>query len=172
MSRTANFSRTLCDTLNGSGTAYKWRIGTPPYPCDNKECVDVIGENRDRIVLIEVELRRTAPVTNIVKIWKWLAEKNLYLGKYVLVVQTFSAYYDGQPSFQRDNAIFLGEEMQLILGESRVRYLPVNFPYSPYKKRVTSSVTEGGGAMRRAARELATTLASAVDRPRILTAAT
>ena len=59
MSRTNRFARELYKSLNQKRTGYEWEIGVPP--CENRECVDVIGENGNKCVLVEVELRGTAP---------------------------------------------------------------------------------------------------------------
>ena len=96
MSRTSNFARQLVRSLGAKDTNYEWSIGHPP--CDNRECVDVMGKGRTREVLVEVELRRGAPVANLVKIWKWLDEegKGPYAGKKLIVVQAFTSFYDGK----------------------------------------------------------------------------
>lgn len=153
MSRTANFAGTLKTALGGANPDFAFELGHPPKNSKTRECVDVIGQRDDLVVLIEVELRRTGPVTNVVKIWKWVAKDNLYPGKRVLVIQVFSKYYQDKRSFQRENASFIGDEMQLAI--SRVNYEAMDVIYNPSKKLSTSSVTQGGGAMRRAAKDLA-----------------
>jgi hypothetical protein len=107
-------------------------------------------------VLVEVELRRGAPVANIVKIWKWL-DKDLirpYVDRKLIVVQAFSSFYDGQRSFLSENSKFLGRQLERRFND-RVKYIPVDFDYNPYKKRALVSVTQGGGAMLKAASRLA-----------------
>ena len=151
MSRTNRFARELYKSLNQKRTGYEWEIGVPP--CENRECVDVIGENGNKCVLVEVELRGTAPVVNVVKIWKWLGKRQAYVGKQILLIQAFSKFYKSQPSFQRDNAIYLGDELQRRF--KNLKYRPVDFPFRPMKKRASANVAQGGGAMRTAARKLA-----------------
>ena len=155
MSRTAHFCRVLRDSLNNRKThyAHKWKSGTPPHSCSTRECVDLIAAANGTTVLIEVELRRAAPVANIAKIWRWLEEMNEYQGK-VIVIQAFSSYYDKKEgAWQRTNSEFLGKHMAKHL--PRVRYIPVPFPYSPYKKWAKRKTVEGGLALERAARKLA-----------------
>jgi len=87
MSRTSNFAHELVDSLKAKKPDYAWGIGEPPG--DNRECVDVAGKGDKRLILVEVELRRIAPVANIAKIWKWLDKdaKGPYVGRKVTVVR-------------------------------------------------------------------------------------
>jgi hypothetical protein len=151
MSRTGNFIHQLCGSLEKKKPGYMWKPGTPPF--DNRECVDAIGEKANTCVLVEVELRGTAPVTNIVKIWKWLGAKKAYTGKRVILLQAFSAFYNRQSSFSRDNAKYLGNQMEARF--RNLKYIPIDFKFRPSKKRANVTVTQGGGAMRKAARKLA-----------------
>jgi hypothetical protein len=107
-------------------------------------------------VLVEVELRRIAPVANIAKIWKWLDKdaKGPYTRKKVTVVQAFSSFYDGQKSYLKENSEFLGRQLEKRYKGS-VKYVPIHFAFKPYKKRANVSVTQGGGAMLSAAKRLA-----------------
>ena len=110
--------------------------------------------------LVEVELRRYGPVTNIVKIWKWLdKDTKPFAGKKVTVIQAFSSFYgrEGRP-FLRENSEFLGRQLQARF-KDRVRYVAVSFDYNPYKKRPNVSAAQGRGAMRNAARRLANKIA-------------
>ena len=160
MSRTSNFAHQLVRSLRAKKTKYEWRIGTPPCTI-NRECVDVTGKSRTRLVLVEVELRRIAPAANIVKIWKWLDRdtKGPYAGKKLIVVQAFSSFYDGQKCFLSDNSKFLGRQMERRF-KRNVKYMDIPFTYNPYKKRATVSVTHGGGAMLKAAEKLAHEIAT------------
>jgi hypothetical protein len=154
MSRSSNFAHELVHSLQVRKTNYTWGIGKPPG--DNRECVDVVGEGRKRLILVEVELRRIAPVANIAKIWKWLdMDAEPFAGRNITVIQAFSSFYDGQgPSFLKENSEFLGQQLEVRF-KSRVRYMPLPFKFKPYKKRKKISVTQGGGAMLKAARRLA-----------------
>lgn len=163
MSRTANFCRTLCDELGQN-----WKRGNCP-DSKTRECVDVMSAEGGTTVLVEVELRRDAPAANVAKIWRWLAETDYYPGR-VIVVQAFSSYYQTKHgSWQRASAEFIGQQMEHNL--ARVRYIRLPFKYAPRKRRKNRSVTEGGGAMRRAARKLAAKIRRRLkDRPRALAA--
>jgi hypothetical protein len=150
----ANWSK----SLQARKSNYAWNIAKPPG--DNREAVDVVGEGRKRLILVEVELRRYGPVTNIVKIWKWLdKDTKPFVGKKITVIQAFSSFYgrEGRP-FLRENSEFLGRQLQARF-KDRVKYIPISFKFNPYKKRKTASVTQGGGAMRNAARRLARDIA-------------
>lgn len=162
MGRATNFARELVKSLQARKSNYAWNIAKPPG--DNREAVDVVGEGRKRLILVEVELRRYGPVANIVKIWKWLDEDTkAFEGKKVTVIQAFSSFYgrQGRP-FLRENSEFLGRQLQTRFKGS-VKYIPISFKFNPYKKRKTASVTQGGGAMRNAARKLSNKIALSAE---------
>lgn len=132
-------------------------------PCeDNRECVDVEGAKGKRRILVEVELPGTAPVINVVKIWKWLGKRSAYRGNQVVVLQAFSAFFKNQPSFRRQNALYLGSEMARRFRNRKVTYIPLDFPFRPMKKRTSVTIKKGGGAMRKAATRLANRIAQQV----------
>ena len=158
MGRANNFARELVKSLQARKSNYSWEIAKPMG--DYRECVDAVGEARKRLILVEVELRRYGPVTNIVKIWKWLdKDSKPFAGKKITVIQAFSSFYgrEGRP-FLRENSEFLGRQLQAQF-KDRVRYVAIPFDYNPYKKRANVSAAQGGGAMRSAARKLANKIA-------------
>jgi hypothetical protein len=158
MGRANNFACEMVKTLKAKKSNYAWSIAKPIGAY--RECVDAVGEARESVILVEVELRRYGPVTNIVKIWKWLVDDaKAFDGKKVTVIQAFSAFYgrEGRP-FLRENSEFLGRQLQARF-KDRVKYVAVSFPYNPYKKRPNVSAAQGGGAMRNAARRLARDIA-------------
>jgi hypothetical protein len=158
MGRANNFAHELVKTLQARKSNYSWEIAKPIG--DYRESVDAVGKGTKRWILIEVELRRYGPVANIVKIWKWLVkDSKAFEGKKITVIQAFSSFYgrEGRP-FLRENSEFLGRQLQARF-KDRVRYVAVSFDYNPYKKRVTVSAAQGGGAMRNAARRLARDIA-------------
>lgn len=169
MSRSSRFCCQLAESLNnGRITPYKWAPGKPSGA--NRECVDVIGENGESVVLVEVELRRYGPVANVVKIWKWLdADVRLLKRKQIVIVQAFSAFYKHKPAFLRDNAEFLGRKLAK-QSRGRLEYISMPFHYNPRKKRTTSSVTQGGGAMLNAAKKLAREISATLRKSKIATA--
>jgi hypothetical protein len=164
MGRAANFACELVHTLKTKKTNYSWEIAKPPG--DNRECVDVIGKGckSKRLILVEVERRWYGPVANIAKIWKWLdKDAEPFVGRKIIVIQAFSSFYHGQGRpFLKENSEFLGRQLEKQF-KGRVRYIAMSFKFSPRKKRANVSVTQGGGAMRNAARKLANQIALTVN---------
>jgi hypothetical protein len=142
------FAHDMCKELSGLSEAKRARI---EWQCrgplrTGHECVDLTGyvSGKPRF-LIEVELRRYAPVGNIVKIWKWV-DRGLLKGK-LTVIQAFSKGYDRKLDNRRENAKFIGERMEKLTG---VKYIAYDFRYRPRKKG-----KRGGGARQKQARRLA-----------------
>jgi hypothetical protein len=116
-------------------------------PQTKNETVDVAGlYGRNAIVLIEVELRRANPVSNVAKIWRWIEEKKLR-GR-ILFFHALSKAFDSHPH-QRDNAKLIGNKLQ-DSEKKRVRYIYLKINYSPRKHGKA-----GGGRRRKAAGKLA-----------------
>jgi hypothetical protein len=72
---------------------YEWKPGGHPLG-KGHESVDIVGSSPRRgrrLVLVEVELRKDAPLTNVVKVWRWIEEER-FAARFVLV-QAFSKYY-------------------------------------------------------------------------------
>lgn len=137
MSRTHRFARDLCKMLNGTQKSPRWQTEWKPpgsKPGLTREAVDV-GAQRAKVgagpALIEVELRRAYPASNVVKVWKWLNGGKVR-GRLILI-QAFSAFY-AHPAkkTQRQNAEFLGRQMESA-NKGRVRYIPIRFAYRPQR---------------------------------------
>ena len=130
MNRTDAFAKDFCERMNGiRPRKYEWEPAGRPTG-KGHESVDIIGrphKKGKRLILVEAELRKDAPLTNVVKIWRWVAHKELK-GKFVLV-QAFSRYYK-MGDTKRENAEFVGKFMQAATGNT---YIPVSFNYNPYK---------------------------------------
>lgn len=145
MSRANNFSDVLRHELHKLRPRYNWKVNWKPKK-QEKESVDVGGESpRKKTILIEAELRRGAPVANVAKVWKWLADKKLK--RPIVLFQGFSKFYtskEGQENAMVNNAMFLGKQMQA--ANPQVHYLSEKIDYNPRTAR------KGGGRMRRAAR--------------------
>jgi len=118
-----------------------WRVpGT-------RETVDVVGlQGPTPKILIEVELRREDPASNVIKIWKWI--KDGLLSKRIILFQAFSKVYKGAKEPRKARALFVGEKMKA--DYPHVRYVPKDFGYSP-----EAGGKVGGGARRKRAQQLA-----------------
>jgi hypothetical protein len=142
----------MCKELEKAGIGCEWKPSQGPEGTLIRGAADagkISRRKNGRPLLIEIELRRGSPVTNVVKVWEWIME-----GRFppnVILVQAFSAYYPEKHRFRRQ-AEFIGREMRRALGR-RVKYIPVSFKYRPgkYGKR-------GGGARRLHAQKLARTV--------------
>jgi hypothetical protein len=157
--RATAFSRRLRDELNKEH-AFNKRIGVTQWIKNkgfgekHRETVDVVGLGKDGslLLLIEVELLREDPASNVVKIWKWI--KDRIVPKNVVMIQAFSrAYYkkphsDRRKSERRERAEFLGKRMMKEF--PRVQYKAIPFGYSPRPRS-----KKGGGARDKRAKELA-----------------
>ena len=145
MSRTDAFANDFCrrmrETENGD---YEWTAGGHPLG-KGHESVDIVGRRKGhKLVLVEVELRKDAPLTNVVKVWRWIA-KEKFKTRFILV-QAFSKYYQ-EGDTKRSNAEFIGDCMQTATAN---QYLPLSFEYNPYRHG-----TQGAGRRRHHARLLA-----------------
>jgi hypothetical protein len=130
MNRTDAFANDFCrrmqETENGD---YEWKAGGHPLG-KGHECVDIVGRSPrkgHKLVLVEVELRKDAPLTNVVKVWRWVSEEK-FETPFVLI-QAFSRYYK-KGDTKRSNAEFVGKRMRLATNNS---YLSLSFKYNPYR---------------------------------------
>jgi len=134
---------TGCRSVLGVTTWEKnWSV-----PGAEHDTVDVVGlrGNRPR-VLIEVELRRQYPASNVVKIWEWINKKGS--PRDVVLLQAFSKLFKSRKQSHQKRAQFVGGEM--VLKFPKVMYQQVPFDYNPL-----SGGKLGGGARRRWAEKLA-----------------
>jgi hypothetical protein len=100
------------------------------------------------LLLIEVELRRGDPASNVLKIWLWKCKKK-FRSNFILF-QAFSRYYDRKNHTLINRAMFLGERMEKDAEGIKAKYIPIKIHYLPGK-----SAKSGGGARRHRARYLA-----------------
>lgn len=122
----SDFCRRMRETENGD---YEWKPGGHPLG-KGHESVDIMGRSPRRgrkLVLVEVELRKDAPLTNVVKVWRWVAEDK-FKTQFILV-QAFSKYYKIGDT-KRSNAEFVGNRMQRA---TKNPYLSLSFKYNPYR---------------------------------------
>ena len=75
-------------------------------PVKRKRAIDIAALDEERpILLIEAELLREDPSSNVIKIWKWAHEKRLQHP--VLFVQSFTKPYRGRKRERLKRALFV-----------------------------------------------------------------
>jgi len=99
------------------------------WTLDGGGTVDVAGiDSQNRaLVLIEAELRREDPASNVVKIWKWAHDKKFRRG--CLFIHCFSKAYRGSKQRALARARFAAERMTKEF--PRIRYKEVRLGYKP-----------------------------------------
>ena len=171
MSRSSNFSNDLCLELKRRIPSHDWKTEWKPVK-GSRESVDVVGfpkegEASKHAILVEVELRRGDPASNIIKIWQWIERRKLNdattrrgkdpIPKRLILFQGFSNIYR---SSKHSNMTKKGRDAKFVgalfeASNSGVRYKSVPFNYLPYK-----GAQEGGGARKRAAHRLSSGILS------------
>jgi hypothetical protein len=124
------FSSEVSTWLNARtrfGKNLEWK---PDHRLDRsgRDFVDVVGIVRSHklaSILVEIELHREDPVSNVVKIWKWAEDKK---GGRILFFHAFSKLYAMGKSERKKRAVFLGRMLEK---ETAVRYIPIDLKYSP-----------------------------------------
>jgi len=145
MNRTTAFANDFCRRIKEIGLKnYAWECGGKPLGRGH-ESIDILGtcEGR-RSIFIEVELRKDAPLTNVVKVWRWVVNDG-FKQEFVFV-QAFSKYYK-KGDTKRFNSEFVGEQMEKATGNP---YLSLSFDYNPYRHGL-----QGAGRRRHHAFKLA-----------------
>lgn len=160
MTRTSQFVEDLQTKLNETpaNARYIWKSDDQKRKRNlewkpgrgERQSVDLVGEPRRKgpLLLIEVELRRGDPASNVLKIWLWKCKKMLKSD--FILFQAFSRYYDKKNHTLINKAIFLGKRMEKDREGKKARYVPIKFHYLPGK-----NAKAGGGARRHRARYLA-----------------
>ena len=95
---------------------------------NGRDFVDVAGRFESAklpTILVEVELHREDPVSNVVKIWKWASDNKT--GD-VLFFHAFSNLYARNKAERKHRAVFLGRMMKR---ETDIEYIPLTLKYSP-----------------------------------------
>ena len=176
MAYSINFERRLQRSLEKALPGCEWET---EKKIDNRSNVDVAGSVDGRLVLVEVELKKDNPVENTVKIWHWRERDKTR--RPILFIQAFSAHYASDKkgaktskAKQYERAVFIGRKMaedRLL----RITYKPVLIfgttrkgkrrQYRPLLRKGTT-VKAGGGAMLRAAGELARDIAYVLSQPK------
>jgi hypothetical protein len=154
------FAHDMCRVLNGH-LGMEWR--PERHTNDTHECVDVVGKKgKDVRVLIEVELRRIAPLGNVVKVWRRISQK--VYPRNIVMFQAFSAFYPKHGT-QRRNAEFVGREMGKA-HKPAVAYIPLSMKYRPAKRQSGKPVMLGAGRRRDHAHNLARRVLNYLRKPK------
>jgi|GEM_PF-6790493 len=143
------FSDEVCDWLNqrirfGDNVAWK-----PNYRLDRsgRDFVDVVGvlkHKKHPTILIEIELHREDPVSNVVKIFKWAESRGM---KHLAFFHAFSRLYDSKKAERKKRALWLGHFFE---NRCASNYVPLSLKYSP-----RPGGQYGGGRRKKAAELLA-----------------
>jgi len=151
MSLPSKFDHDLRNQLKKRLRAYEWTTQSRVSK-ETRECVDVAGElvcagpRRTRPVLIEAELKREDPVSNVLKVWRHALKGGYPMG--FIFIQGFSRVYRSQKYPTRrirgECAIQFGKMMADSM--KKVAYIPIRIRYLP-----RSGSNEGNGARRNAA---------------------
>jgi hypothetical protein len=125
-----------------------------------RDYIDVVGKFDSRnypSILVEIELHREDPVSNVVKIWKWADDNSP--GR-IVFFQAFSHLYSKAKAEKKQRAIFLG---RMLKKEVNINYVPLSLKYSPRAKG-----RFGAGRRTVAARRLARRVMNHLLRSRFL----
>ena len=107
MIRTDAFASDLCKVLRHAGLTFEAEHRQKNVDgCVDVKGVDIKGHTR---VLIEIELRRYAPVGNVIKVWRRLINRNC--PNDVVLIQVFSGFY-ATKSRAKAHAVFIGQKCQ------------------------------------------------------------
>jgi hypothetical protein len=152
MTRTDEFAKDMRNEFRLKWPQLEWKCSWSPGT--GHEHVDLVGSLKGKkLILIEAELRRSAPVINVIKIWRWLDASGLDMKP--IVIQAFSGFYPKGDS-RRTAAEFIGFKMEKA---HRVHYVPIEFSYKP---RIYGKI--GAGQRRIHAQQLATTILEKLQR--------
>lgn len=156
MSLSSKFSHDLWKQLHNKVDSYHWYV---EYRLDrhrgNRECVDVGGEPKPHnrrnlpLILIESELRREDPVSNVLKVWRRALKRKYASG--LCLIQGFSQIYRSRKYHNRgikaECAKQFGRMMEHSMKRKRAfRYIPISIRYYP-----RAGSNEGNGARHDAA---------------------
>ena len=151
---TDQFAYFMCEELKNSlKEKLKWELRGPKSWNVGSQSSDITGyalKTNEPLVLIEIERRRDAPVSNVAKVWSWITdleqEKKEKLQTRPILIQAFSAHYS-EDSSRRKHAKLIGTQMK----KAKVaEYICLCFPYDPREKAKRCA-----GACQRQAKDLA-----------------
>ena len=137
--------------MKGRFLELRWIVNWHPRGV-RYESVDVAALHCDGtpVLLLEVELKREDPVSNLVKIWKWFDEGRF--GKRVTFVQAFSKHFTESKREHMERALFASRRMRR--EHASLKYEKVLLEYKPRPGR-----TVGAGRRRFHAHALADNIA-------------
>jgi len=78
--------------------------------------------------VVEAELLREDPASNVIKVWKWATE-NQNRPRKILMIQAFSKAYKTRKNRAKQLATFIGKRMDSDV--SGITYVGIDFPYNP-----------------------------------------
>jgi hypothetical protein len=123
----------LAESLRERFTSYYWSTeGFLGGLGSGRQAVDVVGKEKGghRVVYIEVEGGRAAPVSNTAKVWHYV--EAVKVATPVLLIQLFSPYYDASEGLHHTRmkeAIFIGEHARMTNKSITYRSLgPADWP--------------------------------------------
>jgi hypothetical protein len=130
--RATEFSKDLHAALRGSKNKLRKKFGgvewRKNWAIHGGETVDVVGLDQGQpVVLIEAELLREDPSSNVIKIWKWAHEEKLK--RPVLFVQSFTKPYRGRKKERFNRARFVAARMNKEF--PNITYKAVRLGYNP-----------------------------------------
>jgi len=130
--RATEFSKDLHAALRGHKKRLRKKFGGiewhKNWAVQRGETVDVVGvEGGVPILMIEAELLREDPASNVIKIWKWA--HGTKLKRPVLFIQSFTKAYRGRKKERFKRALFVAARMQKEF--PNIIYKPVRLAYDP-----------------------------------------
>ncbi len=156
------FSDELCEWLNARtrfGDNVRWSTNHR-LDQSGRDFVDVVGVLKSKkrpSILIEIELHREDPVSNVVKIFKWAQGKRK---RQLVFFHAFSKLYKVKKAERKKRALWLGSMFEK---ECASTYIPLNLKFSP-----RPGGRFGGGRRKKAAELLARRIMQHVLRLRLV----
>src|SRR5712692_6025054 len=115
INRATQFSKDLRKALTGK-RVLRQRLGIDYWKENwsvpaSRETIDVVGLRNDKPrILIEVELLREDPASNVAKVWRSIEDGKI--PKNVVIVQAFSKHYRQSKKPRKQRALFIAGKMK------------------------------------------------------------
>ena len=129
------FAYFMCKELKKSfRKSLSWKVGGPDGWNVRHESADITGYALKSLkprVLIEIERRRDAPVSNVVKTWSWIIdqENKAKLRRRPILIHAFSGVYSKYDT-RRTHSELIGKLMEKA---NIAVYISIPFKYMPQK---------------------------------------